>query len=306
MARLVITGASGFIGRHAVAELCTREFEIHALLRKPWQGAPAAVTQHLVDLNDTAALNRAMCEIAPSRLLHLAWDVTPGCFWSAPANLDWVAMSLHLYRAFATAGGRRLVVAGSCAEYAWSRPLLDEMRTPLAPHSLYGAAKHGLHGILESAAEQAGLELAWARIFIPYGPYENKSRLVPSVACALLQGREIACGDGQIERDMIHAADAGAALCAILESSYTGPVNIASGQCVKLRDVIGKIGALIGRPELIRYAARPKAPDEPPKLAAATAILHDRLGFRPRFTLDDGLADAVNWWRAALWREART
>lgn len=297
MRRVLLTGAGGFVGRHAVAPLLARGYEVHAAVRRPG-AVPPEVVQHAVDLLDPASSTALVRAVRPSHLLHLAWTVTPGAFWRAPDNLDWVAASLGLYRAFAEAGGRRMVVAGTCAEYDWSHPLLDEAVTPLRPDTLYGAAKDALHRVLAAAAVQDGVGLAWGRLFFLYGPHEAASRLVPDVVLSLLQGRPALCGTGTAERDFMHVADAASALAALLDSLHAGPVNIASGACVPIRDVILHAAAAVGRPDLVLLGARPASPGEPPRLAAATSILREQVGFTPRYALDDGLADTVAWWRS--------
>ena len=127
--RVLLTGASGFIGRHVVPLLKSREFEVHAISRSRADLLIPGVAAALVE------------SIRPTHLLHLAWNAEPGRFWTAPDNLDWVAASLGLHRSFAALGGGRAVFAGSCAEYDWTHSLLDEAATPCAPATLYGIAK---------------------------------------------------------------------------------------------------------------------------------------------------------------------
>jgi nucleoside-diphosphate-sugar epimerase len=295
-ARVLITGATGFIGRHAIGPLQQAGFGVHALTRAEPSDRADGVTYHIADLIAAADIAPLLRAVAPTHLLHLAWDVTPGRFWNSPANLTWVAASMALYRAFVAAGGRRAVFAGTCAEYDWSYPLLDETRTALQPATLYGTAKHALHQIIAKAAALDQVSVAWARLFMLYGPHENENRLVPTVATALLRGRPALCGNGAAERDFMHVADAGAALACVLGSDLQDAVNIASGSCVPIRLVIDMVAQLIERPELVRLGTRPDAADEPPRLAAATQLLAG-LGFRPAFTLASGLADTVGWWR---------
>ena len=297
--RVVVTGASGFVGRPAVAALLARGFEVHAIGRNP-TGLPDGVATHGGDLldPDPVGITRLLDEIRPNHMLHLAWDVTPGRFWHAPENLDWVAASLRLYRAFAASGGTRLVAAGTCAEYDWTTDLLDETTTPIRPGTLYGTAKDALHRVLAAAAIQDSVSMAWGRLFFIYGPREASNRLVPDVAQALLRGKPALCGPGTAERDFMHVADVGDALAAILDSSYDGPVNVASGTCVPIRAVVETLADLAGRRDLVRLGARPAPASEPPRLAAMVAILRDRIGFTPRISLAEGLADALGWWRS--------
>jgi nucleoside-diphosphate-sugar epimerase len=98
----------------------------------------------------------------------------------------------------------------------------------------------------------------------------------------------------------LHVEDVAEALAAILDSRYEGPVNVASGVCLPLRDIINIIAEQIGRPQLVRFGTRQPRPHEPLRLAAATAILREQIGFAPHYTLADGLAETIAWWRARL------
>ncbi len=294
---MLVTGGSGFVGRAVLPELLARGFAVHAVSRRPLPDAPAGVVQHRADLLDPAAMPPILSAIRPSHLVHLAWTVTPGRFWRAPENLDWVAASLLLYRAFVGAGGRRVLGVGTCAEYDWTHGLLDEATTPCRPATLYGVAKHALHQLLGAAAVQDGVSLAWGRLFFLYGPHEAPSRLVPDVTLALLRGEPALCGDGTGLRDFMHVADAARALVTVLASTHAGPVNIASGACVPIRDIIMDLAGIVGRPELVRLGARPSPPDDPPRLEASMAVLGTRLGFRPSYRGAAGLAETVAWWR---------
>jgi nucleoside-diphosphate-sugar epimerase len=293
MKRVLVTGAAGFVGRQTLNELVVRDFEVHAVARSPSaQAFPSAVQFHACDLLDREATRHLMHELEPTHLLHLAWYAKPGLFWTSVENLRWVAASLDLHLAFAEVGGTRAVMAGTCAEYDWGYAMLDERETPLAPRTLYGHCKRALHAVLEEARGQTGVSLAWGRIFFVYGPHEPRGRLVSDVTTALLAGREAQCSSGTQERDYMHVHDVGRAFVALVDSDTTGPVNIASGDCVPVRSVISTLGALTGGAALIRFGARPES-DEPPRLAASVETLRDRLGFRPIFDLAGGLADTV-------------
>jgi nucleoside-diphosphate-sugar epimerase len=296
--RVLVTGGGGFVGRQALLALLAQSFEVHTVSRHPLRDAPMEVQQHRGDLLDTNTTAGLVDRIQPTHLLHLAWTVTPGQFWRATDNLDFVSASLLLYRAFVQAGGRRVVVAGTCAEYDWTHDVLDEETTPCRPTTLYGVAKDGLHRILAAAARQDGVSLAWGRLFFLYGPHEAAARLVPDVTLSLLRGQPALCGNGMALRDFMAVEDVAGALVATLVSDYVGPVNIASGQCQPLRNVIMIIAELIGRVDLVRMGARVTPPDDPVQLAATTAVLNDKVGYHPVWTLQAGLAATVAWWRA--------
>ncbi len=296
MSRIIVTGATGFIGRHALGELAGRGYEIHAVGRSPVGDGRA--TWHPCDLLVPGAAAPIVRAVRPDCLLHLAWNATPGTFWSAPDNLDWVAATLQLFAAFADAGGRRAVFAGTCAEYDWSADLLIEDETPLRPRTLYGRAKRAAGELLTEVGTARGISVAWGRLFFVYGPGEPRGRLVPDVMAGLLAGRPVDCTDGRQERDFIHVKDAARAFADLLSSDFCGNVNIASGQCRPVAGLIDEIGRQIGRPELIRLGAIPLADSEPRRLAASMRRLGDAIGFKPGFDLATGIADTLEAHRA--------
>ena len=289
---VLVTGATGLLGRHAAAALEARGFRVHGLARNQ--------AEHRVDLFDSDAVRACLEAVRPSHLLHLAWITEPGRYWTAPENLEWQSASLDLVRAFHAAGGHRAVIAGSCAEYDWEtlpEEPIDE-GFPCRPASLYGAAKHALRVAVAALARSRELSYAWGRIFYLYGGPEPAERLVPSVARALLGGEEARCGPGTGRRDFIEARDAGAAFAALVDSDVSGPVNVASGESHTIAEVAQTIAELVGRPELLRLGALADRPGEPPTLTADVRRLREDVGFTPAVALRDGLAEAVRFWRS--------
>jgi nucleoside-diphosphate-sugar epimerase len=302
MSRVLVTGARGFIGRHTLSPLLAGGFEVHALTSaEPPIDMPAQVRWHRVDLLAAGAPASLMAEVRPSHLLHLAWCTKPGSFWNTLENLDWVAASVALLRAFGAAGGQRAVVAGTCAEYAWQREThCSEQLTPVEPATLYGAAKHGLHSVAQAWARQTGVALAWGRVFHLYGPYEHPQRLVGGVARALVRGEEARCTHGQQVRDFLYAPELGDAFAALLASDVSGALNMASGEPVRVADVVAAIATATGHPELVRLGALPANPDEPERLTAEVRRLREEVGWAPALDLRQGAEWTVSWWRHAL------
>ncbi|RYH66891.1 MAG: NAD-dependent epimerase/dehydratase family protein [Alcaligenaceae bacterium] len=288
--RILVTGARGFIGRHVVPLLLERGYIVYAVGRKMPEASGSGAQWHEVDLFDAAKCRALLSELKPRSMLHLAWNATPGRFWHDPDNLDWVAASLTLTRAFADNGGQRAVFAGTCAEYDWNFSTLDEQSTPLRPHTLYGHAKKTLCELLIAAAPKLGLSMAWGRIFFLYGNGEASGRLVSDVIAALLRGEPALCSEGSQQRDFMHVEDVARAFVELLETAVTGPVNIASGQSRPLRDLVLRIGECLDRTELIQLGARPLQAGEPAELNAVTRRLNQEVGFTPRYSLDEGIA----------------
>jgi nucleoside-diphosphate-sugar epimerase len=301
VSRFLLTGATGFIGWNAIAPLAAAGLEVHAVTsREPPAGAPSAVTWHTADLLAPGAGEALVGEVAPSRLLHLAWYAEPGKYWRSPENVRWVEASLSLLRSFADAGGERAVLAGTCAEYDWSHGFLSEGVSPLAPATLYGRSKHALREVGEAFAAESGLSLAWGRVFFLYGPREDPRRLVSSLARALLRGEEAPTTEGSQVRDFMHVQDVAGAFCALLASGVEGAVNIGSGVPVSVRQVTDAVASATGRPELVRAGALPQREGEPPLIVADARRLREEVGFAPGYDLPGGVEQTVEWWRGHL------
>ena len=146
--RVLVTGATGFIGRHAMEALRQREVDVHGV-------------GHEVDLLG-GEVRSLLQEIRPTHLLHLAWYAVPGEYWTSLENYRWVAATIELARLFAESGGKRIVGAGTCAEGG---------PTP------YGVCKDAARRLLESFSRAAGVSFAWGRIFFVYGPGERPERV---------------------------------------------------------------------------------------------------------------------------------
>jgi nucleoside-diphosphate-sugar epimerase len=294
MARVLVTGASGFVGRHVVEQLAGRGHEVHAVARAGVGADVPGVRWHAADLLDGASAAALVREVAAEALLHLAWYAEPGAFWRSPENVRWVEASLALARAFVDAGGRRLVVAGTCAEYDWHDGLCSEASTPLAPATLYGRSKHALEIVLSGLAVEAPLSFAWGRIFFVYGPGEHPARLTASVVGALLRGEPARLSAGTQVRDFLHVADVAGAFVALVESDVQGPVNVGWGDPTPVRRLAELVAEIVGRPELLRLGALGAAGEEPPLVVADPRRLRDDVGFTPRFDLRTGLQDTVD------------
>lgn len=308
-----MTGARGFIGRQTLLPLLARGYDVHATTSQPLssistvsEGAiegslVSGVTWHTIDLLDVHATRTLLAHVRPDRLLHLAWTVEHGRFWTDARNHDWVAASLALAERFVECGGRHLVVAGTCAEYDWTAlgdGVCHELTTPRRPGSVYGSAKLSLLERLEQDAIFRRLRFAWGRLFFLYGPGESPARLIPSVINALLRGEPARTSSGSQTRDFMDVRDAAAAFVALLSEDVEGAINVASGHPVQVADVVRRLGDLIGRADLIHLGALPERAGEPPRLVADVRRLKEDVRFQAVRSLDDGLADAISWWRA--------
>lgn len=299
MKRVLVTGASGFVGCHALAPLAARGFEVHAVSRAP-AVEPAGARWHQCDLLDRSATERLVRRVQPTHLLHLAWYAQPGLFWQAPENEIWRAATAALVEAAAAAGVRRIVAAGTCAEYDWSDGVCDERATPLAPSTPYGLAKAATARALLARSEAFPEGCAWGRVFFLYGPHEHPSRLVASIIRAVLRGEPALLTEGRQRRDFLFVHDAAAAFAALTDSRVTGAVNVASGDAPSVLDIAQRAAEAAGRPDLLRPGALPTPAGEAPLVLGKPGRLRQLALWQPAVGLDDGLRAAVAFWRTHL------
>lgn len=284
----ILTGASGFIGARVAHLLKTRGERVIAIGRSGATGLPFRTINLLTE--DPRPL---LAVLAPTRLVHLAWNADRSTIWNGTENLAWVAATLRLVLAFREAGGQRAVLAGSSAEYDWSHEHLEEGTTPLAPHTGYGTAKRALHDLLFGTPALAPMSIGWARIFFPFGPGDKTDRLLSQVIDGVVAGRPVALSAGEQIRPFIHVDDVAAALVALLDSPVEGAVNVALNETVSVRDLALMAAGEVGDTGLLRFGGRSFQPGEPKVMQAAVSRLSDEVGFRPRYTIRTGVTATV-------------
>ncbi|MGO9607082.1 MAG: NAD-dependent epimerase/dehydratase family protein [Candidatus Binataceae bacterium] len=298
--RVLLTGASGFIGRHCMAPLCAAGYEVHAVSSRDRSPKCAEAKWHRADLLDRSQVEQLVRRIKPTDLLHFAWYAIPGKYTTSSENLRWCQSTLELLYAFAENGGKRAVFAGTCFEYDSRYGFCNEELTPSRPSTLYGVCKNSTREVVAGFSRQFGISAAWGRIFYLYGPHEPEARLVPAVILALLRGQNAPCGHGRQVRDFLHVEDTASAFVSLLKSELEGTVNIASGDPITIRSLVGHIAGLLNSRNKIEFGAIPAAPNDPPFLVADTRRLREEVGWQPKTNLERGLEDTINWWRRVL------
>ncbi len=332
MKRIAITGSSGFIGRYVAHFLQERGYAVYPLriaLRarneitsafglcetKPNRSecssypskkhhsqigkgdeedrlgevvtSPNAEVISLRALSDPQAILAQIKTIRPDTLLHLAWETTPGVYWHAPSNLDWLKSSLDLIEAFALNGGKRVVIAGSCAE--------------MAPHTLYGACKESLRLCAENFLSRQNVSFAWGRIFSPYGPHEKEERLIPSLIQKLLDKEPFHCLAQEHVRDFLFVEDVAAAFAALVDSAVVGIVDIGSGVGIRVGDLALHIAHHLQAEKCLTFASAQESPDNPSALIADKTRLTHEVGFKPKYTLQEGIQKTITWWKNEIY-----
>lgn len=295
MRRVLVTGASGFIGRACLPLLVQSGHEVHAVSTRERPTTVVDARWHRADLLDPSQISVLLDSIRADTLLHLAWHAVPGDWRESVENLRWVEASLGLMRAFAESGGSRAVVAGSCAEYDLRYGFCSEELTPLHPATLYGSCKHAVQSAMDGGARALGVSLAWARIFHVYGPGEHPQRLVASVIRSLLAGESPQCTTGHQIRDYLHSHDVASALLHLVEGDIEGPINVGSGIPISVADLVTRISTATGGDVPVEFGRLPSPSGDAPFVVADVSRLRSS-GWRPSLALDDGLTQTIRWW----------
>lgn len=294
--RVLVTGATGFIGRNAIIPLIERDFEIHGVTIQKFTKTDSNIIWHYGDLH--AGDGAKICaDIQPTHLLHFAWHVDPKDYKTSQENDRWHTTTVRLVEAFISKGGKRVVAAGTAMEYD---PMLakDFIRedADTADHNAYAAAKNKTRAEIESLAKENDVNFAWGRIFNLYGPHEAPTRLMPQIINSLRENRVPNIPTGGTTLDYSHVSDVAGAFVTLLDSSINGIVNIASGKPVTIKEIATLLGALMEKPELVASINDNMPQIGPSRVVANISRLRDEVGFSAKYDLPSGLKETTTWW----------
>jgi nucleoside-diphosphate-sugar epimerase len=302
--RVLVTGAAGFIGSHVARALVTRGDDVLALLRA---GTSRRRVVDLVDqlrieeadLADPERVKAILDNFQPEAVIHLAWYAHPVDYLSSSENVRSLSTTnLFAERVFAS-GCRKFVGVGSCVEYSSSLSPRRES-DPTEPRTLYGACKRAASLVVGAQGGAAQAEVAWARVFHVHGRDEDPARLIPRVAASLTRGQAVDLSPGDQVRDHLHVTDVAAGLVHLTGPGLSGTFNVCSGVEVTLKEVLTAVGEILGRPELLRFGARPYTVAEEHYLVGDPTRLR-QTGWAPAWPdLRSGLVDASSTYQGSV------
>lgn len=291
--KVLVTGASGFVGRPACAALLADGHQLAVVLRDP-TAADRAVLRGIRaisgDLAAPGALAAKIRRFSPDAVLHLAWSGIPDFSPAAcKANVDASIAFLNLL--VQEPRCRKWLISGTCAEYAPASGRRDE-DSPLHAANSLSWAKQAIHRYAARLSAKNGADLFWFRLFYVYGPGQRPGSLIPSLASAFRSGTPPSLRTPDAANDFVHVRDVAEAFRAALDpQARPGVYNIGGGTAVTIRKVCRIIErSLTGRDTFSR--GLPRAPGKTSRpfwagLAKARRDLH----WRPRTPLVDGILD---------------
>jgi len=258
--RILITGASGFLGRNLISSFDREDVELTIVVRNekdPWlkenQIIKRIITTDNIFVNEFEWWKEKLNNI--DVVIHCAWYVEPGKYLNSEKNIECLFGSIPLAKAAIFHNIEKFIGIGTCFEYNLSLGKLD-ITTELRPKSLYSSTKVALFNILNSMFSQSQVKFAWCRLFYLYGDGENENRLFPYVRKQLLANKPVLLSSGNQVRDYMHVKDAARLISNTAFSELCGPVNICSGRGKTIREFVTNIAKEFGNYDLLKFGAR--------------------------------------------------
>ncbi len=303
--RLLITGATGFAGRHLTSYCAGLGHEVHELARG-------------VNVRDRDGLARALAAVAPEAVVHLAGASSVGASFADPlgtwdVNLGGTLALLESLREVAPEARALVVTSGEIHGAVAPEDLPVGPDTPLRPLSPYGASKAAADLAAGQYRASYGLPVMRVRAFNHIGPGQNARFVLPNVARQIAQaeheGRErveVRVGNVDTRRDFTDVRDMVRAYALILERGDPDAIYLAcSGRSRPVRDLIEGLAPLARIPVTFASDAGLRRAGEQPDLYGSPARLHDDTGWTPEIPIETTLADTLDWWRERAVAEDR-
>lgn len=299
MEKVLITGASGFLGSHVVKELAAlNQYEIIAVTSgKRKTSFPHGVTVEEVNLLSEEARSSLLRCVKPDIICHFAWVQDNSDYRYSSENLRWLEASISLLRVFVEQGGRCFLFSGSSTEYGEGGGMESEIVRNRVM-SMYGATKRAFSSILSEYCTNRKVQYIDARYFTIFGegdPHEFGA--VPESISCFLQDKPFVCKAPNTIRDYIYVDDAARATVALATGNFCGSVNIASGQPRLMRDVFELIANIMDKSELLSFGS-----DNQPSqiLVGDVRVLKEAVGFLPESSFEENMKKTINWWKESM------
>lgn len=279
MKKVILTGATGLIGKEAIEPLRALGFEVYS---------------KRFDLFDHNEVERVFKNERADYLLHFAW-VASGDYLASDLNYKLKDSSLNMLKVFEKYGGKRAVFAGTCFEYEFCNEPLKE-NGKLNPITLYAKCKNELRQCAEEFAAKQDLSFGWGRIFYVFGHNEYEKRLTPHVINSLRSNQRVTIDSGPLIRDYMYTKDIAAAFSKFLDTNVTGCVNICTGEGISIRDYVLKVALMLEKPDLVEFkdAAEDVIKKQPQRIVGDNARLKNEVGYKIEHSVDCALEAILN------------
>jgi nucleoside-diphosphate-sugar epimerase len=261
MKKILLTGATGFVGRHVLARLNEAGCAIRAVSRRDVPSVNDTVRTDDLFTESFDFWERAFVDV--EQVIHCAWYVEPGEYLNSQKNFICMEGTLQMAKAAAKAGVKRFVGIGTCLEYEPTQGYLSTT-SPLKPNSGYGLAKVQTYLALSKLMKQESVSFAWCRLFYLFGEGEDKRRLVAYIRERLSRGEVAELSSSEPIRDYLDVSEASRLITKLSLSDLQGAFNICSGQPVTIGELAIRIADEYGRRDLLNFGSRADNGNNPP------------------------------------------
>lgn len=240
MIKVLVTGATGFIGQHVIPLLIEKRYNVVAVSRDerkagrmPWRELVEYISCDIK--NPGFIYENAGC---PDILIHLAWSGLPHYqdLFHYEENLP---VSFHFIRYMIGCGVKHILVAGTCLEYGMQSGMLSE-NTRTDPVTAYGIAKDTLRKLLQLYQKEHPFNLQWVRLFYTYGPGQSKNSLIAQLDIAVKKGETVFnMSGGEQLRDYLPIEEVARRIVLIAGNpGFSGIINCCSGYPISIRRLV--------------------------------------------------------------------
>jgi len=266
--KILLTGATGFVGRQVLPHLLERGHEVRVVVRESTTRELTSASQRVerFEVNDLFTTERRQLGKMLSGIdvvIHAAWRVSSPDYLSSPDNFDCLYGSVRLGQAFTELGGRRFIGIGTCFEYDLTGGEISS-ETPLKPLTTYGVCKAATFHSLSLLFAANSTEFLWCRLFYLYGVGERSSRLVPYIRDRISAGQPALLGSGTQVRDYLDVQVAAKLIVEQALGAACGEKNICSGAPISVRELAERVADEYQRRDLLVFGAREDSPLDPP------------------------------------------
>lgn len=305
MKRVVVTGATGFVGANLTRRLLRDGYELHLLLRPDhamWRIEDVCrdVRLHMADLADRDAVNDAIRHIKPEWVFHLAAHGAYSWQTGLPEIVQTnIVGTMNLVEAAAAAGVEVLVNTGSSSEYGYKDHAPSETEL-VEPNSYYAVTKATATMFCRFTAEKHGIRMPTLRLYSVYGPFEEPRRLVPSLIVNGLRSRLPPLANPDTARDYVFVADVLDAFlrAATTELPHPGAVyNVGTGIQTSLREIVDLTRDMLDVAESPGWGSLPDRAWDTSIWRADPSRIRADLGWSPRHDVRSGLAQTISWFK---------
>jgi len=287
--KVLVTGATGLIGKELAQPLFDAGFEVYAITideKNPDNGI------HWIkgNLFEENSIKSIMEDIKPEYLLNMAW-CTVGDYLKSDLNYKFLTAGINLLKYFKDNGGKRVVFAGTCFEYKFKDEPLKETDELDPNKTVYTFCKNKLHEIAEYFCKMHNISFGYGRIFYVYGIGEDKTRLTGMIIDKLSHNEEVVIKSGNLYKDYMYSKDIAGAFVALLDSNVEGSVNVCTGKAVSIHDYALEIGKQMGKENLIVFKDEPS--NQPPIIVGDNSRLINEVKYKFHYDLNSSLAEIL-------------